>query len=135
MEESIQRVAIAVVEHEGTYLVGTRRPDEVLGGHAEFPGGKCLPHEESSAGAVRECREETGLDVIAVYRIYACQHTYAYGTLDLEFWLCQPTHPERAAMIAANYRWVPTQALQSLPFPDANQPVLELLAAEPPSAS
>lgn len=135
MEESIQRVAIAVVQHEGEYLVGTRRPDEVLGGHAEFPGGKCHPHEESAACAIRECREETGLDVIAVRRLYACRHRYAHGTLDLEFWLCKPTYPESASTIAGNYRWVPTQALQSLPFPDANQPVLKLLAADPPSAS
>ncbi len=48
MADDVARVAIAVVEHSGYYLVGTRKPGEVLAGHAEFPGGKCLPGEEAA---------------------------------------------------------------------------------------
>ena len=96
MADVVKRVAVAVVEQGGRYLVGTRKPGEVLAGQAEFPGGKCLPDEDFAACAVRECREETGLDVVTLRLLYTCRHTYAHGTLDLEFWLCRPAATENA---------------------------------------
>jgi 8-oxo-dGTP diphosphatase len=129
MTETIVRVAIAVVEHQGNYLVGTRQPHEALAGCAEFPGGKCNPQEGAADCAVRECREETGLPVVAIRKLYSCRHAYPHGTLDLEFWLCRPASAVVVDGIGGNYRWFPARALQSLRFPGANQPVIELLCA------
>jgi 8-oxo-dGTP diphosphatase len=134
MAEEVQHVAIAVVEHAGRYLVGTRRPGEPLAGWAEFPGGKCLSDEESSAAAVRECREETGLEVIPLRRLYACRHRYDYGTLDLEFWLCRPALLEISGRVSGGFEWMPAQSLKSLHFPEANRPVIALLTAGVESA-
>jgi 8-oxo-dGTP diphosphatase len=132
MADDVARVAIAVVEHSGYYLVGTRKPGEVLAGHAEFPGGKCLPGEEAATCAIRECREETGLTVVAVRRLSACRHTYAHGSLDLEFWHCLPeqTIVDLTQPVENGFRWVPAQALKSLHFPAANEPVIRLLTAD-----
>jgi 8-oxo-dGTP diphosphatase len=130
-----ERVAIAVVEQGGRYLVGTRGPDQSLAGRAEFPGGRCLPGEESSACAVRECREETGLAVRAIRKLCDSRHPYSHGALDLEFWLCRleegehPDHPD------GGFRWVPSEALKPLNFPEANRAVLEILTAGPRPAS
>lgn len=132
MNDPIQRVAIAVVEHEGSYLVGTRRPSDALAGFSEFPGGKCRPGEEMAACAVRECFEETELAVVAVNRLYACRHDYPHGRLELEFWLCRPESPEDVAFPGGGYSWIPAQALHSLRFPDANSPVVRLLLAGRP---
>jgi 8-oxo-dGTP diphosphatase len=134
-DEPRERVAIAVVEHQDRYLVGTRRSDQSLAGRSEFPGGRCLPDEEGSACAVRECREETGLAVTAVRRLCEVRHTYAHGALELEFWLCrlgQGESPERAA---GGFVWVPSESLKSLDFPEANRTVLEILGAGHQSAS
>lgn len=131
MSGTAQRVAIAVVEDAGRYLVGTRKAPTSLAGQAEFPGGKCLPGEESAACAVRECREETGLVVTAIRCLYACRHAYPHGTLDLEFWLCRPETSAFEPPTAGGFEWLPAQALQSLRFPDANEPVLRLIAVGP----
>jgi 8-oxo-dGTP diphosphatase len=134
MADDAQRVAIAVVEQSGCYLVGTRKPDEVLAGLAEFPGGKCLPGEESAACAIRECREETGVTAVALRPLYTCHHTYAHGSLELEFWLCRPeTELDLSKPRGDGFRWIPAQALKSLHFPAANEPVVRLLAADPHS--
>lgn len=34
----MQRIGIALIEHEGAVLVGVRGPDSTLPGKAEFPG-------------------------------------------------------------------------------------------------
>jgi 8-oxo-dGTP diphosphatase len=131
MADEVQRVAIAVVEQDGQYLVGTRKAGEALAGRAEFPGGKCLPDEDGAACAIRECREETGLDVIAVRRLSACRHVYGYGTLELEFWLCRPKlRGEKPPASGGGFEWLPVQSLKSLNFPDANRPVIGLLTAD-----
>jgi 8-oxo-dGTP diphosphatase len=132
MTDDVARVAIAVVEQSGYYLVGTRKADEALAGHAEFPGGKCLPGEEATVCAVRECREETSLAVVAARRLYACRHTYGHGSLDLEFWLCRPEQMiiDLSQPVENGFRWVPAQVLKSLHFPTANEPVIRLLSAD-----
>ncbi len=133
--EAREPVAIAVVEHNGRYLVGTRRANQPLAGRAEFPGGRCLPGEAGSACAVRECLEETGLHVTTVRKLCECRHAYPHGTLDLEFWLCRLELAEEASRAAGGFRWVPLESLDSLDFPEANRTVLEILAAGGPNAS
>lgn len=128
-DEPRQRVAIAVVEDEGQYLVGVRGPEQTLAGRAEFPGGRCLPDEDGATCAVRECREETGLAVTAVRKLCDVRHDYPHGALDLEFWLCRLDRREDANRVGGSFRWVAAQSLNSLDFPGANRAVLEILAA------
>jgi mutator protein MutT len=122
-----QRIGIAVVELAGEYLVGTRGPDGPLPGCAEFPGGKCLPDETPRDCAIRECREETGLAVIAERLLLNCRFDYPHGPVELHFWLCRPADPSQRADAHHGFRWVPAEQLNTLPFPAANAALLELL--------
>ncbi|HID23104.1 MAG TPA: (deoxy)nucleoside triphosphate pyrophosphohydrolase [Planctomycetaceae bacterium] len=123
------RVGIAVVQHRGCYLVGTRGPDAVLPGLAEFPGGKCHPNESPAACAVRECHEETGLKVVPVQELLQCQFEYPHGRVDLHFWLCRlENRPMRRPVdLPDGYRWLSPDQLTRESFPEANEPVIRLL--------
>lgn len=120
-------IGIAVVEHEGCYLVGIRPPGASLAGFAEFPGGKCEPGEEPAAAAVRECLEETGLRVETLELLTRRRYDYAYGSVDLHFFLCHPLEVAESTGDLQGFRWERVSALRALKFPDANVPVLELL--------
>lgn len=115
-------IGIAVVEQADRFLVGTRPAETVLAGFAEFPGGKCLPGETAEACAVRECFEETDLDVEPVCLLEARTWTYPHGTVALSFVLCRPTDPR--ARPREPFHWVPRSELATLRFPDANRSVI-----------
>ncbi len=132
MPETPTQIGIAVVEHRGKYLVGQRRGSEPLAGYAEFPGGKCQPDETTGLCARRECLEETGLEVQAVDLIMRRTYTYPHGTFDLHFWLCRPGPRAQIAESHKGYRWVPAAELSSLKFPEANQPLIEVLVGRKP---
>lgn len=123
-------IGIAVVESRGRYLVGIRPAGAPLEGFAEFPGGKCHPGETPGLCACRECLEETGLEVAAVDLLMHRVFTYPHGTFDLHFWLCRPTPKAVVADEHRGYRWVPASELSSLHFPEANLPLIEVLASQ-----
>lgn len=112
------QIAVAVVQHDGRYLIG-QRPDGVkLAGYWEFPGGKLEPGETPAAAACRECREETGLQAVAVATHSVVQHRYDYGLLELHFVLCRcegVSHP-----VPRRFRWVAAGELGDYEFPPAN---------------
>lgn len=126
----MKTIGIAIVEHEGKYLVGTRGPDGPLSGYAEFPGGKCEPNETPAECACRECLEETGIAVDPVELLLNVQHTYDHGSVDLHFWLCRTSHIVGSSADCQGFRWVDADELSQLRFPEANARVLERLASK-----
>lgn len=127
MTDSIKSIGIAVVEHAGRYLVGIRAPDVPLAGYAEFPGGKCLEGESPEACAVRECHEESGLLVTVERLLLRREHSYPHATVDLHFVLCHPTEAASVSDEHRGFRWIPREQLESLKFPEANEPLIAML--------
>ncbi len=120
-------IGIAVVENQGSYLIGIRPPGASLAGFAEFPGGKCEAGEDPAVAAVRECLEETGLRVEVLELLTRRLYEYAYGSVDLHFYLCRPLELPEASHDLCGFRWEEVASLRSLKFPDANVPVVEML--------
>lgn len=126
-------IGIAVVEHRGMYLVGTRGPDAPLAGLAEFPGGKCRAGESPAECARRECREESGLDVEPVELLHNTRHDYPEVTVDLHFWRCRVADESAVAAEHTGFRWVPLAELSLLEFPAGNKEVIALLSGSAPA--
>ena len=112
------RIAIAVVEHDGRYLIGRRGEGAPLAGLWEFPGGKIQAGETAELAAARECLEETGLAVEVGPAYPSVSHQYAHGEVALEFFACRPLEPARIPK--APFRWVLAADLGDYEFPEAN---------------
>jgi 8-oxo-dGTP diphosphatase len=121
-------IAIAVVEDGGRFLVGQRPPDVPLAGLWEFPGGKVEPGETPEAAAVRECLEETGLNVIVTGAYPDCVQEYDHDRVRLHFYACQLADDSRNPNWS--YRWVPRTELAKLDFPAGNRGLLEPLLSK-----
>lgn len=121
-----QVIAIAVVEHDGCFLIGQRPPGAALAGLWEFPGGKVEPGESAAAAAVRECREEAGLAVHVLAECLVHQEQYAHGGVELHFLTCRLAE-EVSGDPALPFRWVRREELSNYEFPTGNRPLLAML--------
>jgi mutator protein MutT len=118
-------IAIAVVEHEGQYLLQQRTSEQVLAGKWEFPGGKIEPGESPAEAAVRETLEETSLAVRGERTLLEVRHAYEHATVQLHFILCRPV---KGSLPRESTRWVAAAELSGYDFPAANMPLLKMLA-------
>ena len=119
-------IAIAVVEHENQFLIGQRPPGVPLAGLWEFPGGKIEPGESPEAAAARECLEETGLEVEALFRYPAHVEDYDHGQVELQFIACRPLEAPPPNP-SPPFRWVARAELPRYEFPSGNRRLLQLL--------
>jgi mutator protein MutT len=125
----IVQVAIAIVSNTAgdRLLICRRKSDVVLAGLWEFPGGKIEPGELPEQTAVREAREELGIDVESVGTLDPITHTYPHATVTLIPILCRHRAGEPQAIDCAEWRWVARRDLSTFAFPEANGPLLALL--------
>ena len=119
-------IAIAVVLHNGRFLIGQRPAGVPLAGLWEFPGGKIQPGETPEQAAVRECLEETDLAVTALSRYPEHVQQYDHGQVHLYFIACQPSESIPAAP-KPPFRWVRREELAGYSFPAGNRDILRLL--------
>lgn len=122
------RIAVAVVEQQGMFLVGRRPAGTPLAGLWEFPGGKIRAGETPREAAVRECLEEAGLETVVCSEFPVEQHQYEHAWVELHFFACQ-LRDARQSVPLAPFCWVPRRDLMRYEFPAANQRLLELLRA------
>jgi 8-oxo-dGTP diphosphatase len=123
-------VAIAIVLSHDQVLVG-RRSAGVLEGFDEFPGGKVEPGESPDVAAIRECREESGLNIQLSRQLIVQPYAYRHGEVQLHFFSATPCSPEQRPR--EPFRWVARTALRNLRFPRANRSILQLLENVPPA--
>ncbi|MGE0759886.1 MAG: (deoxy)nucleoside triphosphate pyrophosphohydrolase [Pirellulaceae bacterium] len=128
-EEEVLDIGVAVVERSGWFLVGQRPTGVPLAGFWEFPGGKVGPGETPAEAAVRECREETGLQVTVVHDWGQHVQPYAHGELRLHFLGCTVAEDRPAPQ--APFLWVPRTRLAELDFPVGNRALIGRLIEAP----
>jgi 8-oxo-dGTP diphosphatase len=121
-------IAIAVVQDGSRVLIGRRPAGAALAGLWEFPGGKIESGESPENAAIRECREETGLDVEVLFAYPPHEQAYAHGVVALHFLACRVQPANQSPR--APYRWVERCELRDYEFPAGNREILRRLAAE-----
>lgn len=130
MTRTAKQIAIAVVEDEsGQVLIGLRPDGAPLAGYWEFPGGKVHAEETFEAAAVRECLEETGLEVEIAGEFPPAEFDYEHAAVQLRFFRCHLI--DQTATPRNGFRWVMKSELGQYKFPEANGALIRLLQSQP----
>ena len=122
-------VVAAVIRKGGRVLICKRPEGKKRALLWEFPGGKPLPGEPSSAALARECREELGVELAVGEKIAECVHEYPDIAVRLMVFEAEILAGEPKPLEHAEIRWVTADSLGEYEFCSADVPIIEKLKA------
>lgn len=120
-------IGVAVIWKDQRILIDRRKPEGLLGGLWEFPGGKLEPGETIEECIQREIREELAIDIAVGEQLIVVDHTYTHFRVTLNVHHCQYLAGEPQANECDEIRWVAVDELSDYPFPKANIKIIEAL--------
>ena len=121
-------IGVAVIWNDaGQILIDRRKPNGLLGGLWEFPGGKVELGETIPACIQREIQEELGIEIEVGDRLIVIDHTYSHFHVTLNVHHCKHLSGEPQPLQCDEIRWVELADLDSYPFPKANLQIIEAL--------
>jgi len=122
-------VTAAIIRRDdGCLLIAQRKPEAMLGGLWEFPGGKCQPGESLLDCLRREIREELGVEIEVGRQLATIRHSYTHFRISLHVFECCHLDREPQALDCADWRWVWPTDLQNFAFPVTDQKIIQMLA-------
>ncbi len=121
------RIAVGVVFKNGRVLITRRKPEGLLGGLWEFPGGKIRPHESAEAACIREIKEEVNLTVRIDAHLSQVRHAYTHFKIRMEVFCCVYISGRVRLNGPVDHRWINLDQLQNYPLPKANHKFLSQL--------
>jgi A/G-specific adenine glycosylase len=121
------RIAAGVVVRNGRLLITRRKPDGLLGGLWEFPGGRLRNGEDPESACVREIAEETNLVVRIDRFLTRVRHAYTHFRIEMDVYICRYRSGQVRLNGPTDYRWVRLTDLDRYAFPRANHKFMGLL--------
>lgn len=120
-------VAVGVILKKGRMLITQRKPDGLLGGLWEFPGGKINKTERAADACLREIKEETNITAEIIEPIATVKHAYTHFKIVMEVFLCKYRSGRVKLSGPVAHRWIRLNELEKYPFPKANHKFFEAL--------
>jgi A/G-specific adenine glycosylase len=120
-------IAVGVVYKKDWVLITRRRPEGLLGGLWEFPGGKIGKKENAEQACIREIKEEVNLNVKIEAIITRVKHAYTHFKIVLDVFRCSYVSGRVKLNGPVDYRWIRLSEIDAYPFPKANLKFIPLL--------
>jgi A/G-specific adenine glycosylase len=119
--------AAAVINRRGQVLIAQRRPEAMLGGLWEFPGGSREPGETMPECVARELKEELGLQIEVGRPLITVRHAYSHFTIELHTFFARIRAGRPRRLECADYRWVYPEEFEQFAFSKADLAVVDAL--------
>lgn len=127
------RVVAAIIwnQDRSQILLSRRKSTQEFAGLWEFPGGKVEQDEADQVAMIRELEEELAIEVTELS--FALQFRYDYPHKSIDFIIYDITQftGEPIGAELQEVAWFSKEELSSLPFPEANQRMVEYILTSP----
>ncbi len=120
-------IAVGVVFKNDRVLITQRKPEGLLGGLWEFPGGKIRQGESASAACIREIKEEVNLRVKIDRHLTQVKHAYTHFKIVMEVFCCRYASGRVYLRGPQAFRWIRLAEYKQYPFPRANHKFIPML--------
>ncbi|PSO62401.1 MAG: 8-oxo-dGTP diphosphatase MutT [Cyanobacteria bacterium QH_2_48_84] len=123
-----KQIGVAVIWNErGQILIDRRRPEALMGGIWEFPGGKIEANETVQDCIKREIREELAIEIEVEEHLITIDHAYTHFRVTLNVHHCRYLSGEPQPLVCDEIRWVTLEEINQFPFPEANTEIIRAL--------
>lgn len=112
----LYQVAAAVMLRKKSVLIAKRRPEGLLGGLWEFPGGKLVEGETLQQALIREIKEELGVRIGVGEKIGEYTHAYTHYRVNVHAFYATIHSGSPQALAAECIKWVATGNLDDYPM-------------------
>jgi A/G-specific adenine glycosylase len=121
-------IGVAVIWNKlGQILIDRRRPEGLLGGLWEFPGGKIEVGETVEECIKREIQEELGIEITVGDRLITIDHAYSHFRVTITVHHCCHISGVPQPFECDEIRWVGLDEIDQFPFPKANSQIIAAL--------
>jgi len=120
-------IAVGIVWKGAKVLITQRKPEGLLGGLWEFPGGKIKDDEAPSMACAREIKEEVNLVVEPKKRIARVRHAYTHFRIVMDVFPCDYRSGRVHLRGPVDFRWIGLHQIENFPFPGANRKFIPLI--------
>jgi len=114
------QIAVGVVFKNSRVLITRRKPEGLLGGLWEFPGGKIKANETAENACVREIKEEVNIDVAVDHHLTQVKHAYSHFKITMDVFCCRYLSGRVKLKGPVDHRWIRLQQIDNFPVPKAN---------------
>lgn len=133
MDKFVTSVAVVLIRNKDKQILITKRnQNQVYANHWEFPGGKVEAGERTKQAAIREVREEVGLELY-----YNDTREYDYAEVESEdkiinitYYLVDRYSGEPKLTDQLDMKWVDISDLATYKFPEPNYRIIRRLQRE-----
>jgi 8-oxo-dGTP diphosphatase len=121
-------IGVAVIwNNQREILIDRRRPEGILGGLWEFPGGKIEPGETVEECIKREIWEELGIAIEVGEHLITIDHFYTHLHVTLTVHHCRHLTGVPQPLECDEIRWVTLDEIDQFTFPKANEKIIDAL--------
>ena len=114
------QIAVGVIFKKDRMLITQRKPEGLLGGLWEFPGGKVKRGEQAEEACLREIKEETNINAKIVRPIAKVKHAYTHFKIVMDVFCCRYVSGRVRRNGPVAHRWIRLEEIEKYPFPKAN---------------
>jgi mutator protein MutT len=123
-------IGVGVVwNNQQQILIDRRRPEGVMGGLWEFPGGKVEPGETIEECIQREIEEELGIAIEVGKHLITIEHDYPHLRVTLTVHHCRHLSGIPQPIECDRICWVTLDEIDRFDFPKANEQIIAALRA------
>ena len=131
-------IGVAVIwnsNQDNSILIDRRKPEGLLGGMWEFPGGKVELGETIPECIKREIQEELGIEIAVDESLMTIDHAYSHFKVTLNVYHCRHLSGIPQTIECDEIKWVTLSELNEYPFPTANLKIIQALQQSGPRFS
>lgn len=123
------RISVAVIFQKGRVLITQRKPDGLLGGLWEFPGGQQLEGESAELACIRSIKEQINLTIEVLDFLTFVNHAYSHFKIHVNVFRCRVTSGNVLLNGPADFRWIRLNEIDRFPVHVAHHKFIPMLQA------